>query len=422
MKKYFFQYKTVLKKELIDALRDKKSIFAAFILPLILFPLLFMFMGNGASDVNTKAQYPTIAVFTVQSSEYLPVDMTAETELSNYIKNDIFKYAKSNKINIKYKNSTNISKDLIDGDITVALVIDENIKDIVEVQKQTANIILIYDDRSNTATLSANLISQLIDAFNTEKSGERVQESSPTLNIYPTLISSLSVSQAFPDLERSGTNSSMLQLLLPMLITLLISIGGANIAVDLVAGEKERNTFESLLSTSANRFSILSAKFTVVLIFSFATAFCEILAIGLSMLLGSEESSIFGAISSITLPFDATLLVIFNILMLCALFSSVLLVLTSTSNTVKEANAKTLWLTILPMIIAYSTIYLEVTDVALYTILFPIYNVLVSIKMLLAGVINYAYLWGSLGVNLLYASIAIYVTVKSFGKESLISK
>ena len=214
----------------------------------------------------------------------------------------------------------------------------------------------------------------------------------------------------------------MLQLLLPMLITLLISIGGANIAVDLVAGEKERNTFESLLSTSANRFSILSAKFTVVLIFSFATAFCEILAIGLSMLLGSEESSIFGAISSITLPFDATLLVIFNILMLCALFSSVLLVLTSTSNTVKEANAKTLWLTILPMIIAYSTIYLEVTDVALYTILFPIYNVLVSIKMLLAGVINYAYLWGSLGVNLLYASIAIYVTVKSFGKEGLISK
>ena len=71
-----------------------------------------MFMGNGASDVNTKAQSPTIAVFTVQSSEYLPVDMTAETELSNYIKNDIFKYAESNEINIKYKNSTNISKDL----------------------------------------------------------------------------------------------------------------------------------------------------------------------------------------------------------------------------------------------------------------------------------------------------------------------
>ncbi len=53
--------------------------------------------------------------------------------------------------------------------------------------------------------------------------------------------------------------------LLPPMLVLLVMSGGLYIALDLFAGEKERGTLETLLSTAAPRREILGAKFAVVL-------------------------------------------------------------------------------------------------------------------------------------------------------------
>ena len=108
--------------------------------------------------------------------------------------------------------------------------------------------------------------------------------------------------------------------------------------------------------------------------------------------------------------------------MLAGLFSSLLLLLTASSKTLKEAQSKSTLVMFLPMIIAYATMYLDVADVSMWTMCLPIYNVVVSIKMLLAGVMNYAYLWGSLAINVAYAVGSVFLTMKTFSKESLITK
>lgn len=419
MNKKFFQYKTVLKKELVDAFRDKKSIFATFILPIILFPLLFLFIGSGASDITTKSLSPTISVF-LDNAEYTSIDMNSNDELSSFIKNDLFSFSSSMGVKITYLNSQNLVQDIIDANTTLALLVPEDLISLIQ-NNGTANIKLIYDDRSNLSTASASVVQSVINLYGQAINENRVQEVAPDLNTNSTQTISSSLSIAFPDVERAGTNNSFLQLLLPMLLTMLISVGGINIAVDLVAGEKERNTFEALLSTSASRFSILSAKYTVVIIFSIITAISEILAILISFIFG-EKSAIFSAMSQVSLPLDATILVILNIFAMCALLSSVLLILTSTANTMKEANAKTLFVILIPLLISYSTIYMEVANVSFATTLIPIYNVTISIKMLLAGVMNYGYLFGSLIMNLAYAGLSILFTLKSFGKESILAK
>ena len=43
----FKHIKIVYKKELKDLLRDKKTVFSTFILPLVLFPLIMFLMGGG---------------------------------------------------------------------------------------------------------------------------------------------------------------------------------------------------------------------------------------------------------------------------------------------------------------------------------------------------------------------------------------
>lgn len=409
------QFSIVLKKELKDAFRDKKSIFATFILPLILFPIFFLIMGLTSENMTEKAINPKLTI--VQGSEIASVSQ--ESDVYNRFVDEIFSL--SSEMNVTFVACDNFKDALIDGDVYVAIIVpDTFLTDITDTTKRV-NLQVIYDDRSTSGSTSASVIIELLNVYSNKLVADRVGEISPDMELNPVVGSSLSLSQAYTDIHRYGTDSALLHLLIPMLLTMLISIGGASIATDLVAGEKERNTFEPLLSTGASRFSILSAKYTVIIIFSFLSAIAEVFSIIISMLI-TKDAFTTSVISSIYLPVDGIILVVLNLLMLASLFSGLLLILTSTSSTLKEAQSKSTIIMFLPMIIAFATMYVDASSISMWTMCLPIYNVVISIKLLLAGVMNYAYLWGALAINVVYAILSVFVTVKTFSKESLITK
>ena len=413
--KMFQQYACVLKKELKDAFRDKKSIFATFILPLILFPIFFLIIGVSSESINDKAINPKLTIVQGESKSSIATD----SEEYDYILNNIFSISQD--IKVEFISCENFLDSLMNGDIYLALVIDKDfIIDVSDVTK-SVNINIVYDERSTSGSASASVVAEIINVYSDVLLADRIEELDPNIAMNPITNNVLSISQAYGDIGRYGTDSAMLQLIIPMLLTMLISVGGASIATDLVAGEKERNTFEPLLSTSASRFSILSAKYTVIIIFSFISAIAEILSIIISMLVTKDVFAT-SILSSLSLPVSGIILVFLNLLMLAALFSGLLLILTSTSNTLKEAQSKSSIIMFLPMIIAIATMYLDVNDVSLWTMCLPIYNVVISVKLLLAGVMNYVYLWGALIINIIYALLSIVITMKTFSKESLISK
>ena len=413
--KMFNQYSIVLKKELKDAFRDKKSILATFVLPLILFPLFFLIIGLSGDSLSEKAVNPRLTVVHGESVASVAVD-SAEYD---YFFDNIFPLGENLQVN--YVEVDDFKQALIDGDIYLAIIISDSFLDDIANANKSVDIQVIYDDRSTSGSTSAGVIVDLLSIYSDQLLADRVGEIDPDISMTPVVGSSLSLSQAYDDIDRYGTDSAILHLIIPMLLTMLISIGGASIATDLVAGEKERNTFEPLLSTGASRFSILSAKYTVIIIFSFLSAIAEVLSIVVSMLITKDVFTT-SAFSSIYLPVDGVILVVLNLLMLAALFSGLLLILTSTSSTLKEAQSKSTIIMFLPMIIAFATMYVDVADVSMWTMCLPIYNVIISIKLLLAGVMNYAYLWGALAINVVYALLSVYVTMKTFSKESLITK
>ena len=72
--KFFNQFSIVLKKELKDAFRDKKSIFATFILPLILFPIFFVIIGMSSNSITDKAINPKLTIVTTGTESSLSVN------------------------------------------------------------------------------------------------------------------------------------------------------------------------------------------------------------------------------------------------------------------------------------------------------------------------------------------------------------
>src|ERR1017187_1865366 len=56
----------------------------------------------------------------------------------------------------------------------------------------------------------------------------------------------------------------MLGLVAPIMFVVMVALGCFYPAVDCIAGERERNTWETLMSTAASRLSVVAAKYLYV--------------------------------------------------------------------------------------------------------------------------------------------------------------
>ncbi|WP_322412988.1 ABC transporter permease, partial [Clostridium perfringens] len=85
------------------------------------------------------------------------------------------------------------------------------------------------------------------------------------------------------DSEDVNGGAAMLLTMIPTLIVILMVSSTVGMAADLGAGEKERFTFEPLLSTSAKRYSLLWGKIAALCTVSFIALMANLTAMVISM-------------------------------------------------------------------------------------------------------------------------------------------
>ena len=92
--------------------------------------------------------------------------------------------------------------------------------------------------------------------------------------------------------EKSDRKAAMWSKILPFVLLLWALTGAFYPAVDLCAGEKERGTLETLLSSPAERSEIVWGKLLTVMLFSIATAVLNLLSMGITASLVIEHLDI----------------------------------------------------------------------------------------------------------------------------------
>lgn len=83
-----------------------------------------------------------------------------------------------------------------------------------------------------------------------------------------------------PETEKEKIIVNLLKRVIPMLMVVWAMVGALHPAVDLCAGEKERGTMETLLISAATRFEIVLGKFLAIWMFSTVTALLNIACLG----------------------------------------------------------------------------------------------------------------------------------------------
>lgn len=235
--------RTLYKKEIMDVIRDKKTVFTMVVLPLILYPVIFLVAMQIMMLITTKQQEQTY---------HIAYDMVSEenkTLLNDWIagEEDELTYV------IKEVESDNPQKDLEDEVIDAYLTAKEEDGQ------------LFYEVHYLTAVTDSNSVSRMlkeeISALAKKKAEENIALAGLDVKkiLYPVESELVNAS------SNESSMGSILGSVIPFLMITGILMGSMYPAIDTTAGEKERGTLETLLTLPINNLEMIMSKFFSVL-------------------------------------------------------------------------------------------------------------------------------------------------------------
>jgi sodium transport system permease protein len=392
----------VLKKEIKDLIRDRRTIISSIVLPMILIPLINIVMGGGIEKLE-KDMNENVTVALSQSSN--------TAEVRELVRDRIL--------------SKNPNIVLVDTDDPARAIENDEIRCIIDVEStyaeklnegQPIKITVQYDESKTKSQAAADIVSMAVDEF----SAEVVQERIVALGFDPAILQPVQVERENIAPADKG-NNMMLEMLLPFLISMLIAIGGIPAATDLVAGEKERNTFEPLLTTLPDRGSLLLGKYFAVTLFSFVSLVAILvgLFIGYTVNPNSLTVGVDAGLQGIILDPLAVVLALLITVALGMTFSGIQIALSTIAKSYKEAQTYLSFLMLATMVPGYATMFMQASDLSPVMFSLPVMNTVAAFKMILGGRINYFNLVLALGTSVIFVAVTLAFAASLFKKEKV---
>jgi sodium transport system permease protein len=389
---------TIFKKELIDTLRDRRTIITMVIVPLLLIPVMLGIVVKITISQAKKAEARVI-----------------ELGLNTYGNAAGFeeKLATLDDFKIIPDFPVDSARAFIQNDsIHAAFVFTQDFDE--QVRSHGTGKITMYFKSTEDEQITERRVKRLVEEFEEELLTSRFAELKMDEKILET-IDLVEVDVASVK-ERIG---KAIGGFLPYMFVIFCFMGAMYPAIDLAAGEKERGTLETLLASPANRFQILLGKFGVVVFAGITSAALAIagLYVGirqiadippeiLDTLLGFLETQTIVLLLSLLLP-------------LTVFFAAVMLGLSIYARSFKEAQSIITplnFIVILPVLIGL----LPGIELNLMTALIPVLNISLATKEILAGTIDTGLLVVVYASLFTLAAVSLWACSKWFGREQTI--
>ncbi|MGL4773049.1 MAG: ABC transporter permease [Clostridium sp.] len=387
-------FKFIFKKELTDFLRDKKTLIFTILLPILVFPAIFKVMSITMENTTTEATKEiNIAIDGSKNTGLLPV---LEQQGNIFIKDFDEPY-----------------QALKNGDLQLILKIPEDFDKKIAMGENPTMEILI-DDESQKSTIASSIVQQISTAY----SQELVKQKLSAQGIDPSILEPYKV-EVKSGLSKDGSTnefSTMILSMLPSLIIIFMISPTISMAADLGAGEKERNTFEPLLSTSVSRNAILFGKLASIFVVALVALILSVSSYVFSMknFMGS------GAEFNISLtPQSIALMIGFALLVLVAV-CAIEMALSIYARSEKEAGTYLSGIIMPVFILGYLPMMMDAKSISFVMFNVPITNVVCVMKEFLVGIFDIQHILVTAGWNIVYIILAILFVRYMFSREEVI--
>ena len=251
-------WSVVTRKELKDALRDRRALAALLLFPL-LGPVMIYFMFNMIIDIAEDAVDVSLPVVGAEYATDL-IDFLQQNgiDIDNMLLNsspasegEFYSQAQLDEISQAIKRRR----------FDFVLVIPPTFDELIGASRRS-NVELHMESTRTTSSPKISRISNLIDAWARETAALRLI----VRGINPDIISPVSVVRIDVASQQSRVQSILG--MVPFFVIMAAFVCGMGVAVDVTVGERERKSLEPLLVNPVPRYTIVIGKWMAAVLFS----------------------------------------------------------------------------------------------------------------------------------------------------------
>ncbi len=382
----------IYRKEMLDIIRDRRTLISMIVVPLAAMPLLFFVMGRLISSAEKRAgeEAATVALRRVEA---LP-------GLAEFLKKSGF--------------------DVTLRDDLRAAVEKKQIAAGLEAAPQPAGVpqIRVYsDDTRQGSTLAARNLRRALDRFRDELVRGRLE----ALRVSPSVLRPFTVSEVnvAPQRKMAGFFWGGI---LGYIVVLLMFSGGMYPVIDMTAGEKERRTLEIFLAAPASREEIVLGKLLAATTAVFLTALLSIASMVVALRysnFGRQARQLKEVAGQIPLDAPTIGLVLLALAPMAVMAASLMIAIALLAKSFKEAQS---YLTPLIMAVVFPLVAGMMPGVELTPALaaIPLFNVCQLIKQIFQGDFTPLVFAITMAANVVYAAMAFFAAVRVFSTERVL--
>lgn len=383
----------VFQKELLDNLRDRRSItstvISAFFTPALLLALIVV-LGR---TINVDPQEQAL-VLPVSGAEHAP---------------GLIAFLQENNVEI-VEAPPDPAAAVREGNRDVVLIISPDYPEAFR-KGEPAPVQMILDSSRTTSSASIQRVRSLLSSYSGLLANLRLQ----ARGVHPGLLSAVSI--GVRDVATPQSQALIFLNMMPFLITLNVFAGGMFVIIDSTAGERERGSLEPLLINPVTRREFVLGKLFASLPFAMVT-------LGLVLGIFWVGFQVIPVEDYIGFPMvlDARALASIYILVLpeVVLASCMQMLVATFTRSFKEAQT---YLGFLPLIIGLPSMFLSFTPVKSQVInmLAPTYGQSILINQILRGeTVSSQYVLIATVSTLVVAMVFLLVSIRLYQREQVL--
>ncbi len=230
---------TIFRKEIVDALRDRRTLLTVLISSVLMGPLVLLAISALVASLESNAEQREVVV----------AGLAAAPTLQNYLERQTFTVREA---------PADFERQLRSATLPDAVVVVP--KDFeAALRRGDAPIVEIVADSANQRSqASSSRTARLLGGF----SRERATLNLAMRGVSPDVLEPVQVEER--DLASTQTRATQITGMLPFFVLMAVLTGALNAALDTTAGERERGSLEPLLMNPNERWALVLGKWGAV--------------------------------------------------------------------------------------------------------------------------------------------------------------
>ena len=429
---------TVFRKELADVLRDRRTLIATIVVPVVLYPLLMLLSLQAVSIQTTRVAEERVSIGVRDEATQAVLQGLLEEEKGAIEKGEGGEEPASTQATPGAEGEEGTAEDAREAPTPLMeradVAVVEDLRQAVLDRRIQAGVVLAVKDaeRPLLTQVEAELVFQpeeirsqsaanrLQDMLQ-RVSDARVEARLAELEVDPRTIDPVQLKET-----RVSTPGSLLSLILPTLLVLMTVTSAIYPAIDLTAGEHERGTLESLLVCPVPALDLVVGKFLTVATIGLLGATLNLASVaatayfgGLGELLAASARSGGGSDADGAFPWMALPIILLSLVPFSVLMAAILVAVCGCARSFKEAQnyiTPVMIAVLMPAMVAS----LPGAKLEGLMLVLPVGNMVLLVRELLSGAPVPASAFATvIFATSAYAAAAVAIATQVFGKEQV---